>query len=190
MKRVAWLALLQAGVILGWAGWNERVLATAPTFRIPLQPVDPYDVLRGRYFILNPEDRRIQLGAGTRLPSAELRRAAGDTTGFHGTAFVGFCADGALHRICALARMKEEADGRAAFWSRARVFYTAGAGGDIDLGLDRFFIPNRAQLPAAERDQGWELELAHRPGLTPLPKRLFFRGTPVVSETTHGSMLI
>lgn len=177
MKRAAWLALLQAGVMLGWAGWNERVLATAPTFRIPLQPVDPYDVLRGRYFILNPQDRRIQPGPASRLPAAEL---SGLATGLREPALIGFCPEGELYRVCALARTPEQADARAKFWSRARVRMQAGGLVDVDLGLDRFFIPNRARLPAPEREQGWEVELAHRPGLTPLPKRLFFRGAPVV----------
>ena len=183
MRNVAWLALLQAGVILSWAGWNERVLATAPTFRIPLQPMDPYDILRGRYFILNPQDRLIQLGAGTGprlLPSLELRRLTENTSPFHGPAQVGFCPDGELYRVCALARTDENVDSRAAFWSRARIGYVADGAVDIDMGLNKFFIPNRARLPAAEREQGWEVELAHRPGLTPLPKRLFFRGAPVV----------
>jgi hypothetical protein len=48
-KTAAILVALQAAVILGWAGYHERVRASAPTFRIPLAPRDPYDVLRGRY---------------------------------------------------------------------------------------------------------------------------------------------
>lgn len=194
MRKAAVLAALQVGVILLWAGWNERVLATAPTFRIPLEPVDPYDVLRGRYFVLNPVDRQIRPGPNARLPEAELRRLAGGTTSFHGPALVGFCPDGGLHRVCALAHAPEQADARAAFWSRGRATVQTrlqawrdgrmvpvpGWQVDIDLGLERFFLPNRAKLPAAEREQGWEVELAHRPGSTPLPKRLFFRGLPVV----------
>jgi hypothetical protein len=142
--------------------------------------VDPYDVLRGRYFILNPQDRRIEPGTGTRLPSLEARRLTGNAAFFQGPALVGFCPDGELYRVCALARTEDDVDARAAFWSRARIVSPAVGPLDIDLGLDRFFIPNRGQLPAGEREQGWEVELAHRPGLTPLPKRLFFRGRPVV----------
>lgn len=180
MRKAAWLAALQVGAMLAWAGWNEGVLATAPTFRIPLQPVDPYDVLRGRYFVLNPVDRQIASGPNARLPEADVRRLAAGAAHFSGRALIGFCPEGELYRVCALARGPEETDARASFWSRGRVTVQMGSGVGIDLGLDRFFIANRARLPAPEREQGWELELAHRPGLTPLPKRLFFRGSPVV----------
>jgi hypothetical protein len=126
------------------------------------------------------------------LPDAEVRRFGGEAHAER-AGFVGFCPDGALNRVCALARSAQEVDARASFWSRARVkvqtplrtwregrmLTEPGWQVDIDLGLKRFFLPNRAKLPAPERQLGWEVELAHRPGLTPLPKRLFFRGSPV-----------
>ena len=30
--------------------------------------------------------------------------------------------------------------------------------------------------------EGWEVEVCHRPGLTPLPRRLLFKGQPVVGD--------
>jgi hypothetical protein len=50
---------------------------------------------------------------------------------------------------------------------------------DLDLGLSRFFIPNRIHLPAGENEEGWELDVSYRPGLSLLPRRLVFRGTPI-----------
>jgi hypothetical protein len=50
---------------------------------------------------------------------------------------------------------------------------------DLDLGLHRFFIPNRLELPAYENQEGWELDVSYRPGLAALPRRLVFKGTPI-----------
>ena len=74
----------------------------------------------------------------------------------------------------------------ASFWSRAHLVATRVRAKDgsewkvrLDLGLDRFFIPNRARLPARESDPGWELEVAYRRGRSPLPLQLWFDGRPV-----------
>ncbi len=81
MKRVVGLAAFQVVVLLGWAAQNEYVRATAPTFRIPLQPRDPYDVLRGRYFVLNPRDSSIRTGQqGVVLTVDEVQRFLGSDT--------------------------------------------------------------------------------------------------------------
>lgn len=198
MKRIVLLAALQAAVLLGWAAQQEIVRAQAPTFRIPLAPVDPFDVLRGRYFILNPRDGSAftAVEPASPLTAAEADRFAGGAPNraFDGPAQVGFCPDGELWRICALRALGETPPaGAASFWSRAEVSLThhdsAWWQGEevrtpgwivhVDLGLDKFFLPNRLQLPAAEAAEGWELEVAHRPGQTPLPLRLWFRGQPV-----------
>ncbi|HLA78999.1 MAG TPA: GDYXXLXY domain-containing protein [Vicinamibacteria bacterium] len=198
MKRLIGLAVFQVVVLLGWAAQNEYVRATAPTFRIPLQPRDPYDVLRGRYFILNPSDAAIKTGLdGVLLPAEEVKRFLGTDVAFVGTALVGFCPQEQRHRVCALARSKEPLSGKPGqYWSRAGLTVrwedrTWRAGKEVpepgyrvhvDLGLDRFFLPNRAVLPARENEPGWEVEVCHRPGLTPLPRRLLFKGQPVFGD--------
>jgi len=197
MKGLIAVAALQVGAMFGWALQNERVIATAPTFRIPLQPRDPYDVLRGRYFIMNPKDSWIRPGAeDAPLPMSELKRFLGSDSLFMGPALVGFCPQGDAFRVCALRRVSEPADASAQHWSRARVVVSGGRQrwsngkmisepGDhvnVDLGLDRFFLPNRAVLPGRENEPGWEVEVYHRPGQSPLPRRLFFHGQPVVLE--------
>lgn len=188
--RIVAVIVLQAGTLLGLAGYHESVRAQAPTFRIPLQPYDPHDVLRGRYFRLNPLDARITLDAPEARLKAEKATLPGRTP-FVGDALVGFCPDGEHHRVCALRLLSEPASGPpAAFWSRARVeVWGATPRSDapphrvtVDFGLDRFFIPNRATLPGLERDPGWELEVSYRPGQRLLPRRLFFRGQPVAFD--------
>jgi hypothetical protein len=181
MKRVLGLAAFQVVAILAWASYHEYVWATASTFRIPLQPADPYDLVRGRYFVLNPLDGRID-APSTWLSGQEVDHLLGPEPAFAGTLQVGFCAEGDLQRVCALARPGEEPTASARFWCRA--FGTIrrereGWSVQLDLGLRRFFIPSRLQLPARENREGWTLEVSHRPGLTPLPRRLFFKDTAV-----------
>jgi len=198
VKRLIGLAAFQVVVLLGWAGQNELVRATAPTFRIPLRPRDPHDVLRGRYFVLNPLDSSIKTGdQGVALTAEEVKRFLGSDTSFRGPARVGFCPQEEHYRICAIARRGEAlAGGSAQHWSRADVsvqweestwragkqIHDPGYRLDIDLALDRFFLPNRVTLPAPESDLGWELEACHRPGLSPLPKRLLFRGQQLLAD--------
>jgi hypothetical protein len=182
MKRTLALAAFQVVTMLGLAGYHEHVWATAPTFRIRLQPRDPFDLLRGRYFVLNPLDARIPSESPFLTPEA-VARFLGSETGYSGAAEVGFCASGNVHRVCALRRRGVDASpSPAQYWSRGFVSVapaTAGWSVTIDLGLRRFFIPNRVRLPGPENALGWELEVSHRPGLTPLPRRLYFRGAAV-----------
>lgn len=181
MKRLLGLAAFQILVILAWASYHEYVWATAPTFRIPLRPRDPFDLIRGRYFVLNPLDASIASGSSTVTP--EITRFVGSSGSFAGNVRVGFCPVEAVYRVCAVARSGEELpQGPARFWCKAFAVLRKQEGGwslELDLGLRRFFIPNRIQLPARENEEGWELEVSYRPRLSPLPRRLYFRGTPV-----------
>jgi hypothetical protein len=181
MKRIAILAAFQVLTILGWAGYNEHVWATAPTFKVPLRPRDPFDLVRGRYFVLNPQDATIVPGSGP-LSSENVERLLAGQQFFAGTVEVGFCPSGDLHRVCALARPGQARDDRARFWSHGFATISKAAAGwsvGLDLGLHRFFIPSRLELPARENEEGWQLEVCHRPGLSPLPRRLFFKGTAI-----------
>ena len=196
MRKVAILAAVQIGVILAWAGYHERVRAHAPTFRIPLTPRDPYDVLRGRYFILNPLDSRLKTGQGdTLLTKATVETFLRGEKYFDGPALIGFCPMADVHRVCGLQRLEDgtPSDG---FWARSRVTVVdeptnyrdgkqvadPGWRVSLNMDLDRFFLPEKFVLPGRENDTGWQLEVSHRPGLPLLPKRLWFRGQPVRIE--------
>jgi hypothetical protein len=102
---------------------------------------------------------------------------------------VGFCPRDALLRVCAVRAQGGDAIGEpTGIWVKGYVSaLDIHAYGDrprrrelnVHLGLERFFIPNRAVLPARENEPGWELEVSHRPGRTLLPRRLWFKGKPV-----------
>jgi hypothetical protein len=181
MRRLLVLAAFQIVAILGWASYHEHVWATAPTFRVPLRPRDPFDLIRGRYFVLNPQDSSINSASGS-LSQAEVERLLGSSNAFAGSVQVGFCPASDVYRVCALALLGETTTGAARFWCKGFATLTKRDNGwqlELDLGLRRFFIPNRLKLPARENQEGWELEVSYRPGLTPLPRRLFFKGTPI-----------
>ena len=197
MKKLAILAAVQIGVILGWAGYHERVRASAPTFRIPLAPVDPHDVLRGRYFILNPRDGNARTGQGdTLLTEATVTTFLRGEKQFDGPALIGFCPAGDVHRVCGLQKL-EGGTPRDGFWARSNVsiypeersvradnsVVEPGWRVILDMDLDRFFLPDDLQLPGHENDPSWELEVSHRPGLPLLPRRLWFQGQPLESKT-------
>lgn len=205
MRNALVVAAVQIIVLLGWAAHHERVRATAPTFRIPLRPVDPHDLLRGRYLILNPRDADVTAGGeGAGLRASEVERFLAGATSFAGPARVGFCEVDGEERLCALARLGGGLpEGPARFWSRARLTVFEEAVNEragearrnervrayrvhADLGVDRFFLPERLRLPAGENEPGWELELTHRDGLAPLPRRLWFRGKAIDTEGRGG----
>lgn len=196
MRKIAILAAVQIGFMLAWAGYHERVRAHAPTFRIPLAPRDPYDVLRGRYFVLNPLDSRLKTGQGdTLLTEGTVETFLRGEKYFDGPALIGFCAVGEVHRVCGLQRL-EDGTPRDGLWARSRVnivdestAYRDGVGFAepgwrviLSMDLDRFFLPEKLQLPGAESQTGWQLEVSHRPGLALLPRRLWFQGQPVRIE--------
>jgi hypothetical protein len=191
---VAILAAFQAGVILAWAGYHEHVRATAPTFRIPLHPVDPFDVLRGRYFTLNPLDGTLKTGRPDTVLTPEAIEAflPQGQREYYGFALIGFCPVGEVRRVCALRQpgvLYREAGPAGTLWAHghAIVRWEDAAGGNtpepgwrvtLDLQLDRFFLPNKIQLPGRENESGWELEVSHRPDRPLLPLRLWFKGQP------------
>jgi hypothetical protein len=180
MRRLVILAAFQVLAIFFWAAYHEYVWATAPTFRVPLRPRDPFDLIRGRYFVLNPQDSSIGPETSS-LPQQEIARFVG-SAGFAGSVQVGFCPVEDVYRVCALARPGEKGPDSARFWSKGFVTVRQSEPVwklELDLGLSRFFIPNRTRLPAPESQDGWSLEVSYRPGQSLLPRRLLFAGSPI-----------
>ena len=181
MRRLLVLAAFQVLAILTWASYHEYVWATAQTFRVPLRPRDPFDPIRGRYFVLNPQDSSMDSRSSS-FSQRQIEQFLGSANEFAGSVQVGFCPTGDVYRVCALAQPGEKASGPARFWCKGFATLTKQDNGwklELDLGLRRFFIPNRLQLPGPENQEGWELEVSYRPGLSPLPRRLFFKGSPI-----------
>jgi len=201
VRKIVILAAVQIGFILAWAGYHERVRAYAPTFRIPLAPVDPHDILRGRYFILNPRDGSMKTGQGDTLLTKDAVEGflAHGERHFEGPALIGFCPAAEVHRVCALRRpgvLYRHSGPAGSLWATGRATVSdeptvyrdtkevpePGWRVELDLGLDRFFLPDAFQLPGREADPSWQLEVSHRPGLPLLPSRLWFQGQPVRIE--------
>ena len=193
MKKVAILAAVQIGVILAWAGYHERIRAQAPTFRIPLAPRDPYDVLRGRYFVLNPADGRLNTRQGDAfLTDATVETFLRGEKYFYGPALIGFCPVADAYRVCGLQRL-EDGTPRDGLWARSGInvvnvstafhngqpVFDPGWTVSLNMDLDRFFLPDKFVLPGRESDAGWQLEVSYRRGLPLLPRRLWFQGRPV-----------
>jgi hypothetical protein len=164
MRRILVLAAFQTLAILSWASYHEYVWATAPTFRIPLRPRDPFDLVRGRYFVLNPLDSTLDWRSNL-FPRTDVQRLA-SAGRFATSVQVGFCPVDSVYRVY-LASLGEKPAGPARFWCRgfARVGSREGWTLDLDLGLHRFFISPEA---SRAREPGrLELEVSHRPGQSP-----------------------
>jgi hypothetical protein len=184
---VAVLAAFQVITILGWASYEERMRATAPTFRIPLRPTDPVEILRWRGLAAHPLDAEIDPGAADAVLTAEaVAGFVGDKRAYFGEALVGFCPRGEIERVCALAHLGAPAQGSPArHWARAFVrVQDRRVEGEparrivrVDLGVDRLFSP--MSLPGTGKEPGWELEVSDRPGQSLLPVRLWLRGRPL-----------
>lgn len=192
----------QVLVFAVWVGYHEHLRRAAPTFRIPLQAAE---LLRGRYFLLNPVDSRVER---PRPPTDQDRlfdafvTATNGELHFAGDLVVGFCPEagpyGEVERLCAVRRPdvpgpaildpKHEIRARVRLWLRPPRREISDAGpslptpetleGHVDFELGRFFVPDRDTLPPIEQ-AGWELEVIYRPGQPLLPKRLWFRGAPL-----------
>ncbi|HEX2224406.1 MAG TPA: GDYXXLXY domain-containing protein [Thermoanaerobaculia bacterium] len=62
------VVLIQIVFLLGWAGYHEWVRQNAPTVLLRPRPVDPRDLLRGDYMILDYDVRHIALPEGEEVP--------------------------------------------------------------------------------------------------------------------------
>jgi uncharacterized membrane-anchored protein len=118
--------------LLGWAGYHEGVRHTAPTVRLKTLPVDPRDILRGDYMILNYEISR----PGKIKTSAAL---------VDGEVFVVLKPEGA-HHIVADILDEEPADDDPRLWVRARAWGDSGSP-RLDYGIERFFVPEGRGTP-------------------------------------------
>lgn len=134
-KNARWVWVVVAAQLiglLGWAGYHETVRRTAPTVLLQTRPVDPRDILRGDYMILNYEISR---------PGKGVKRSEnlGDEV------YVVLKPEG-KHQVIEEILDKEPAsiDGRT--WVRA----TAQTGfGDLrlDYGIERYFVPEGRGTP-------------------------------------------
>ncbi len=170
MKQQKWLWVVvaaQALFLITWAGWHHYLRATAPTIRLKTRPVDPRDILRGDYMILNYDISRHAVPSGW-------------TEGNSRTVFVVFkIADGCGVIDEILLNEPPAEDKR--LCAQAEAWGDSMPQGDpsrqlrLTYGIERFFVPEGKGQP---RFKTLEVEaavsLAHRLYL----KRVLLDGKP------------
>jgi uncharacterized membrane-anchored protein len=171
MRNAKWLwavVATQALFLLGWAGWHEFVRATAPTVLLKTRPVDPRDVLRGDYMILNYDISRHP--APTDWP-----------TGGGATAFVVFeIQDG--HAVIDEIRRDAPSPGETRLWAQAEAVeetWGRGTGEPSQLrltyGIEQFFVPEGKGTPSFKT---LEVEASVSPAHRLQIKRVLLDGNP------------
>jgi uncharacterized membrane-anchored protein len=127
--RWLWVVVaLQVSFLIGWAGYHETVRRTAPTIRLQTRPVDPRDILRGDYMVLN----------------YDISRAA--TSGVEaGNVVVMLKPEGAFHVVAEVRSAPPPADDKQ-LWVHATA---RGSGSDmrLDYGIEQFFVPEGKGTP-------------------------------------------
>jgi uncharacterized membrane-anchored protein len=134
--RWVWLVVaVQVAFLLGWAGYHEAVRHTAPTVRLKTRPVDPRDILRGDYMILNYEISRAPKPAWWSAESYQTDDV-----------FVVLRDEGGYAVIDTMLEHEPAADEKR-HWLRAE----AKSYPDdlvIDYGVERFFVPEGKGTPS------------------------------------------
>lgn len=136
MRNVRWIWVIvaaQAIFLLAWAAYHENVRSTAPTVRLKTLPVDPRDLLRGDYMILNYEISR----------PGRAPKPAGGIGG--GEVFVVLKPAGEHHVVDEILS-EEPADDDARLWVRANAWGTPD-NLRLDYGIERFFVPEGRGTP-------------------------------------------
>lgn len=127
------LALLQLAVPVSMIQARESVLHKGAVFRIKTLPVDPYDLFRGRYVALNPENPLCP------HPGGELK------TGQWAYAHLATAADGFVR--CSALSLQPPQD--STDYLRLRVSSSTQADVSLDWPFDRYYL-EEPLAPAAE----------------------------------------
>lgn len=123
---------LQIGFLLTWAGYHEWLHQTAPTVRLKTLPVDPRDILRGDYMVLNYD---ISLADGS-----ANRRGLTD-----GDVYVLLKPVGGHYVIDEVVELAPAA-GEQRLWVHANARESAGVL-RLEYGIEQFFVPEGQGTP-------------------------------------------
>lgn len=130
---LAVLVALQAVFLLAWAGYHELALRRGIEVRLETRPVDPRDILRGDYMILNYQISRQRVPYG-------WTPTAGDEV------FVVLTPNERFYSASEVVSLKpDRADRRP--WVRATVRNVAGNDLWLDYGIERYFVPEGMGTP-------------------------------------------
>lgn len=136
------VVLAQMLFLLGWAGYHEYVRQNAPTILLRPRPVDPRDLLRGDYMILDYDISHIALpeGGGAAYEGHEL--------------FVVLEKRGEVHEVAWISEGsgKEPEVGPGQVWVRATRDYFPGKGRvHVNYGIEQYFVPEGKGTPQFEK---------------------------------------
>jgi len=124
---------LQAAFLLAWAGYHEVVRRTAPEIVLETRPVDPRDILRGDFMILNYAISRHPGPAD--WPEWRTNEVC-----------VVLRPEGRFHVIEELRREEPDAtDPRP--WVRARAWRHHDGNLNLSYGVEQFFVPEGMGTP-------------------------------------------
>jgi uncharacterized membrane-anchored protein len=134
VARWVWLVVaVQVAFLLGWAGYHEVVRQNAETVLLKTRPVDPRDILRGDYMILNYDISRAP--APTWWGETQFKEV-----------FVVFRDEGGYAVVDSILA-DEPATDETRHWVAAKAW--SGAGGvRIEYGVERFFVPEGKGTPS------------------------------------------
>lgn len=131
--RALWtIVAVQIVFLLAWAGYHEWVHQTAPTVRLKTLPVDPRDILRGDYMILNYDISRAEGSAN--------RRGLTD-----GDVYVLLKPVGGHYVIDEVVELTPDADEKR-LWVHATARESAGWL-RLEYGIEQFFVPEGRGTP-------------------------------------------
>jgi uncharacterized membrane-anchored protein len=136
MKTARWVWLVvavQTAFLLGWAGFHEVVRHTAPTVRLKTRPVDPRDILRGDYMILNYDISRAPKPAWWSESHGE-------------DVFVVLRDEGGYAVVDTIFATEPAAD-ETRRWVAAKAWDNSGDV-RIEYGVERFFVPEGKGTPS------------------------------------------
>jgi uncharacterized membrane-anchored protein len=143
--RLAWIATVgvQALVLGALVAREERVLAHGERVVLDVRPVDPMDLLSGRYIQVPLAITTIDL---TSIAPPEPPLQHGETV------FVLLAPGEAFHEPVELARWPR---GNSGPWARARVDEPPGTRElHLDFGVDRYYIPETGRDPSVAWNGG------------------------------------
>jgi uncharacterized membrane-anchored protein len=135
------VVLAQVLFLLGWAGYHEWVRQNAPSVLLRPRPVDPRDLLRGDYMILDYDVSHIAFPVGE-----------GETVNA-GDLFVVLEKRGEVHEVAWISEAsgKEPEVGPGQVWVRATVDnFTDARQAHVSYGIERYFVPEGKGTPRFE----------------------------------------
>lgn len=133
------VVLAQVLFLLGWAGYHESVRQNAPSVLLRPRPVDPRDILRGDYMILDYDISHIA------LPEGEEKPAAGSEL------FVVLEKRGEVHEVAWISSEEPEVE-PGQVWVRGRVDgFPEERRVYLHYGIEQYFVPEGKGTPQFEK---------------------------------------